>query len=174
MGKISKKTSRVFYITERSEKPRRGRLPNEHPIGLFRREGQKRENARPLDRFGHDPLVLGTGSGDTARKDFTPLGYKTAEGIRVFVIDLEFLGAKTADFLLEENFAPPAPPLFIVTVATVFAVTLPVFMKWTAAPSIKVPWLFTSPGLRICCFPGVCFDFCRYYFLLIRHVFLLD
>jgi hypothetical protein len=144
---------------------------------LFRGEGQKRENTRPLDRLGNDPLVFGTGSGDTARQDFTPFGYKTAESIRFFVIDLEFLGAKTADFLLEEDLTPSAPPFFIVTVAAVFTVTLAVFMERAAAPSIEMPWLFIPSGLRVCSFIGsCCFGYRRYYFflLLIRHIFLLD
>jgi hypothetical protein len=139
---------------------------------LFRREGEKRKNAGAFDRFGNDPLMLGTSPRDAARENLAPLGDETAQGVRVLVINFEFLSTKPANFLLEENFAPSAAaPIFLAAVSAVFATAFTVFIKRPTAPTIRST--FASSGLRVR-FARCGFDCGRHYFcLLIRHILLL-
>jgi hypothetical protein len=49
--------------------------------------------------------MLRAGAGKTPGMYLAPVSNKAAEGIRVFIIDLEFLGAEFANFFLKENFS---------------------------------------------------------------------
>jgi hypothetical protein len=96
---------------------------------LFRRERQKRQNTRPLNRLGNNPLMLGTGPRNPARQNFPPLGHETPERIRVFVVNFELLRTKPAHFLFKKALsAPAAAPLFL-TVAAILTTAFPVFVK---------------------------------------------
>jgi hypothetical protein len=84
----------------------------------FRYKGKQGYDPRPFDSRRQRPLMLCAGSGNTPGQYLPPLGNKTAQRIRVFVIDLEFLNAKFAYFFLgEKNLRafPPAHPVIAVT-----------------------------------------------------------
>jgi hypothetical protein len=144
---------------------------------LFRHERQKRENTRPLDRFGNRPLMLGTRPGNAARKNLAPLGDKPTEGVRLFIVNFEFLGAKPTDFFLKKDLATPAAaPIVLVAIAVVvsFTTAIPVSVKRTITPAIGTP---LQPARIHLCFTGACIIdivyICRYFRFLIRHIFLL-
>jgi hypothetical protein len=69
--------------------------------------------------------VFRAGAGNAPGKYLAPVGDKTAEGIRILVVDLEFLGTEFADFLLKENLPLAAPAKTILAVTTL-AVRIPV------------------------------------------------
>jgi hypothetical protein len=50
-------------------------------------EGQQRQNAGALDRFGQVTLLLGSQTRDAAGQDFATLGDKFSEQVHIFVID---------------------------------------------------------------------------------------
>jgi hypothetical protein len=55
--------------------------------------------------MGKKTLVLRASACNAPGKNFTPLSDEFTEHIRVFIINFEFLDAKTADFLLKEYFS---------------------------------------------------------------------
>jgi hypothetical protein len=63
------------------------------------REGQQRNVASALDGFSQLALMISTGTGDPAWRDFSPLGNEIAQGPDIFVINCRFLvGTETANF----------------------------------------------------------------------------
>jgi hypothetical protein len=88
-------------------------VPNKRKV-LVRDKGQQSNHARPFNGHGKGPLVFCAGSGNTAGKDFSAFGYKTAEYIRILIIDPQLLNAKFANLFFKENFAFAAPGAFAV------------------------------------------------------------
>ena len=89
-------------------------MPNAAPIeggvpGLNIRcpdVGQQGDLTRPLDRQGQFALVLGAGSGNPPRDDFTALRGEIAECLGLLVFDYQTLvGTKAADFASVKNTA---------------------------------------------------------------------
>jgi hypothetical protein len=78
-----------------------------------------------LNGQGQSALVFRASTGNTPGKYLSPISNKTAESIRVFVVDLELLGTEFADFFLKENLplAAPAKTLFAITT---FGISVPV------------------------------------------------
>jgi hypothetical protein len=63
-----------------------------------------------LDSQGQGALVFRAGAGNTPGKYLAPVGDKAAEGIRVLVVDLEFLGTEFTDLLFKEDLSLTAAP----------------------------------------------------------------
>jgi hypothetical protein len=82
---------------------------------LLGNEGKNRNYACALYRESQGTLMLCAGTGNPARKNFAALGRKTAETVRILIVDLEFLRAEFAHFFLEVN-------LSLTSTATVVAV----------------------------------------------------
>src|SRR5262245_38455712 len=58
---------------------------------LLQQIGQEGEEARPLDRLGQQPLLLGGNGGDAAGDDLAALGQEALEQLHVLVVDLRRL-----------------------------------------------------------------------------------
>jgi hypothetical protein len=72
----------------------------------FRREGQKRDVARPLDGFAEPALVARAGAGHAAGQNLAAFLHKRLEHLDFLVVDeIHVLDAKTAYFLFAEILA---------------------------------------------------------------------
>jgi hypothetical protein len=121
-----------------------------HKPPLIRDEGQQRDNTRPLNRFRQRPLVLRAGSGDTARQYFAALSYKTAQRVRIFVVNFEFLRTEFADFFLEKNLsAASSNPLFAVTSFNILPAVRPWMTIAAAYKSIFCHLIYPFVSLRM-------------------------
>jgi hypothetical protein len=81
-------------------------------------KGKQGNASGPLNGQGQYTLMFRAGAGNTPGKDLAPIGNKTAEGVRVFIVYLQLLGAEFADLFLKIDLAPLAAPA-IITVAAV-------------------------------------------------------
>jgi hypothetical protein len=81
---------------------------------LFRYKRKQRDDSSPLNRQGQSPLVFRASAGDAPGQDLSPFRYESSQGIRVFIINFQFLSAEFADFFLEKDLAFSAPTHFAV------------------------------------------------------------
>jgi hypothetical protein len=70
---------------------------------LFRHKRKHCQNARFFDFSRQLALVLRAGTGDSAGQDLAALGDKTPQGVCLFVVDFQLLGAEFAHFLFEKH-----------------------------------------------------------------------
>jgi hypothetical protein len=78
-----------------------------------------------LDSQGQRALVFRAGTGNAPGKYLAPVGNKAAEGIRVLIVDFEFLGTEFTDLLLKKDLSPAAPAKTLLAV-TAFGIRIPV------------------------------------------------
>jgi hypothetical protein len=79
-----------------------------------------------LDGQGQGALVFRAGTGNTSGKYLAPVGDKAAEGIRVLVVDLEFLGTEFTDLLFKEDLSLAAAPAETILAITALGVRVSV------------------------------------------------
>jgi hypothetical protein len=84
---------------------------------LFRYIGKQRYDSGLFDSRGQGALMLRACAGNPPGKYLSPFGDKTAQRIRVFVVNFQFLDAEFADFFLKKSLAA-----FSATAAPVVAV----------------------------------------------------
>ena len=111
----------------------------------FRREGQKRDVARPLDGFAEPALVARADSGHAARKNLAALLHELREDVGTLVVDeVHLLDAELADFLFSEVLALAAARAPWAAAGTSWAA----FTAWSAvsAAGASVTTAWTVPA----------------------------
>jgi hypothetical protein len=92
---------------------------------LFLHKGKIGKHAGLFNLQRKSALMLGTGTGNSPRKNFSPLCHKPPQGVGIFVIRQRILGTEFADLPPEKRLSSaPAKPAASVT-AFIAAIILP-------------------------------------------------